>query len=165
MGATWKSGPHNFTANAYVHRVKNYIGLASTGNTCGQEEGNLNPQNLDADGIDDNDPKNAILPELAYSGVCARFVGLEARGNIRLLEGESTLDLALRGDLVRAKNTSNSQNLPRIAPARIGATLNWATGPWDASVGFDLSAAQNRVAGGDRATTACMLWNTAATWK
>ena len=165
VGATWKSGAHNFTANAYVHRFKNYIGLASTGNSYGKEQGNLNPQDLDADGIDDNNPKNAILPELAYSGVRARFVGLEASGNIRVLEGESTLDLALRGDMVRAKNVSSGQNLPRIAPVRIGATLNWATGPWGASLGFDRSAAQNRVAAGDRATTAYTRWNAAATWK
>ena len=165
LGATWKSGAHSFTANAYVHRFKNYIGLASTGNTYGQEQGNLNPQDLDGDGIDDNDPDNGILPELAYSGVRARFVGLEASGNIRLLDGASTLDLALRGDLVRAKNTSNGQNLPRIAPARVGATLNWATGPWGASLGFDRSAAQSRVAVGDRPTAAYTRWNAAATYK
>ncbi|MFM9900664.1 MAG: TonB-dependent receptor [Polaromonas sp.] len=165
VGAAWKSGAHSFTANAYVHRFKNYIGLASTGNTYGQEQGNLNPQDLDGDGIDDNDPDNAVLPELAYSGVRARFVGLEASGNIRLLQGASTLDLALRGDLVRAKNTSNGQNLPRIAPARVGATLNWATGPWGASLGFDRSAAQNRVAAGDRTTAAYTRWNAAATYK
>ncbi len=165
LGATWKSGAHSFTANAYVHRFKNYIGLASTGNTYGQEQGNLNPQDLDGDGIDDNDPDNGILPELAYSGVRARFVGLEASGNIRLLDGVSTLDLALRGDLVRAKNTSNGQNLPRIAPARVGATLNWATGPWGASLGFDRSAAQNRVATGDRTTAGYTRWNAAVTYK
>ena len=165
VGAAWKSGAHSFTANAYVHRFKNYIGLTSTGNTYGQAQGNLNPQDLNADGIDDNDADNAILPELAYSGVRARFVGLEASGNIRLLEGASTLDLALRGDLVRAKNTSNSQNLPRIAPARVGATLSWATGPWGASLGFDRSAAQSRVAAGDRTTAAYTRWNAAATYK
>ena len=165
VGAAWKSGAHSFTANAYVHRFKNYIGLTSTGNTYGQAQGNLNPQDLNADGIDDNDADNAILPELAYSGVRARFVGLEASGNIRLLDGASTLDLALRGDLVRAKNTSNGQNLPRIAPARVGATLNWATGPWGASLGFDRSAAQSRVAFGDRSTAAYTRWNAAATYK
>ena len=165
VGAAWKSGAHSFTANAYVHRFKNYIGLASTGNTYGQEQGNLNPQDLDGDGIDDNDPDNALLPELAYSGVRARFVVMEASGNIRLLEGASTLDLALRGDLVRAQNTSNGQNLPRIAPVRVGATLNWATGPWGASVGFDRSATQSRVAAGDRTTAAYTRWSAAATYK
>jgi len=165
VGAAWKSGANSFTANAYMHRFKNYIGLASTGNTYGQEQGNLNPQDLNGDGIDDNDPDNSILPELAYSGVRARFMGLEASGNVRLLQGASTLDLALRGDLVRAKNTSSGQNLPRIAPARVGATLNWANGPWGTSLGFDRSAAQNRVAAGDRTTAAYTRWNAAATYK
>ena len=95
----------------------------------------------------------------------ARFVGLEASGNIRLLEGGSTLDLALRGDLVRAKNLNNGQPLPRIAPVRLGASLLWATGPWGASIGFDHSAAQHRVPAGDRAAAAYTLWNAAATYR
>ena len=165
VGANWKSGANSFTANVYMHRFKNYIGLASTGNTYGQQQGNLNPQDSNGDGIDDNDPNNAILPEFAYSGVRARFTGLEASGNIRLLDAVSTLDLARRGDLVRAKNTSNGQNLPRIAPVRVGATLSWATGPWGSSLGFDRSAAQNRVAAGDRTTAAYTRWNAAATYK
>ncbi len=165
VGAEWRAGANSFKANVYVHRFKNYIGLSSTGNTYGQELGNLNPADADGDGVDDNEPDNAILPEFAYRGVRARFVGLEASGNIRLLEGASTLDLALRGDLVRARDLSNGQNLPRIAPARVGATLNWATGLWGTSLGFDRSAAQNRVGLGDRTTAAYTRWNAAATYK
>ena len=165
VGANWKSGANNFSANVYMHRFSNYIGLASTGNTYGQTEGNLNPADADGDGIDDNNPGNKILPEFAYRGVRARFVGLEASSNIRLIEGVQKLDLALRGDLVRARDLSNNQDLPRIAPARVGATLNWATGPWGGSLGFDRSAAQNRVGPGDRPTDAYTLWNAAATYR
>ncbi len=165
VGAAWKSGANSFSANAYVHRFKNYIGLLATGNTYGQENGALNPADLDGDGADDNDPDNKLLPEFAYTGVRARFVGLEASGNIRLVEGASNLDLALRGDLVRATNLSNGQPLPRIAPARVGASLIWASGPWGSSIGFDHSMAQNRVAPGQRATSAYTLWNLAATYR
>ncbi|MEO6016934.1 MAG: TonB-dependent receptor, partial [Polaromonas sp.] len=87
VGTSWKSGANFFTANAYVHRFKNYIGLLATGNTYGQENGALNPPDADKDGADDNDPDNKVLPEFAYTGVRARFVGLEASGNIRLMEG------------------------------------------------------------------------------
>jgi iron complex outermembrane receptor protein len=148
-----------------MHRFKNHIGLLATGNTFGQEQGNLNPADLNGDGVDDADPDNAILPEFAYTGVRARFVGLEASGNIRLLEGASTLDLALRGDLVRAKNLNNGQPLPRIAPVRLGASLLWASGPWGSSIGFDHAMAQNRVDVGQRATSAYTLWNLAATYR
>lgn len=165
VGAAWKSGANSFSANAYVHRFKNYIGLLATGNSYGQEDGALNPADLDGDSVDDGNPDNGLLPEFAYTGVRARFVGMEASGNIRLIEGASSLDLALRGDLVRATNLSNGQPLPRIAPARVGASLIWASGPWGSSIGFDHSMAQNRVAAGQRATSAYTLWNLAATYR
>ncbi|MES2364120.1 MAG: TonB-dependent receptor [Pseudomonadota bacterium] len=164
VGANWKSGANTFMANAYTHYFKNYIALLGTGNTYGQENRALNPADANGDGIDDNDPDNRILPEQAYTGVRARFVGFEASGNIRLLEGANTLDLALRGDMVRATNLNDGQPLPRIAPVRVGATLKWASGPWGSSFGFDHSVAQNRVAPGQRATAAYTLWNTAATY-
>ena len=165
VGTSWKSGANSLAVNAYMHRFKNYIGLLGTGNVYGQESGALNPPDLNGDGVDDNNPDNRLLPEFAYTSVRARFAGLEASGNIRLLDGPSTVDLALRGDLVRATNLSTGQPLPRIAPVRLGSTLSWASGPWGSSVGFDHSMAQNRVASGDRSTSAYTLWNLAATYR
>ena len=147
-----------------MHRFKNYIGLLATGNTFGQENRALNPVDANGDGIDDNNPGSKILPEFAYTGVRASFVGFEASGKIRLLDGASRLDLALRGDMVRATDLTNNQPLPRIAPLRAGATLQWASGPWGSSLGFDRSAVQNRVAADQRATAGYTLWNTAATY-
>ncbi|MDB5965994.1 MAG: TonB-dependent receptor [Polaromonas sp.] len=164
LGASWKSGANSFTANGYLHSFKNYIGLLSTGRTFGQENRALNPVDANGDVVDDNDPDNKILPESAYTGVRARFVGFEASGNIRLWEAGATLDLGLRADMVRATNLSNGLPLPRIAPMRLGATLQWAAGPWGSSLGFDHSTAQNRVAPGQRATAAFTLWNAAATY-
>ncbi|MES2508566.1 MAG: TonB-dependent receptor [Pseudomonadota bacterium] len=164
VGASWASGANSFKANAYTHYFKNYIALLATGNTYGQEGRGLNPTDADGDGVDDNDPDNRVLPEQAYTAVRARFNGIELSGNVRLLEGANTLDLGLRGDMVRATNLNNGQPLPRIAPMRAGATLKWASGPWGASLGLDHSAAQNRVAAGQRATAAYTLWNTAATY-
>ena len=165
VGTNWKSGTNRFAVNAFVHRFRNYIGLLNTGNGYGQEDGARNPADLNGDGIDDNDPDNTILPEYAYTGVRARFAGLEASGNIRLLDRADTVDLALRGDLVRATNLSDGQPLPRIAPVRLGASLRWASGPWGGSVGFDHSMAQNRVSPGDRSTSSYTLWNLAASYR
>jgi iron complex outermembrane receptor protein len=164
VGANWKSAANTFSANAYTHYFRNYIALLATGNTYGQSSGTLNPADANGDGIDDNDPDNRVRQEFAYTAVRARFTGLELSGNIRLIEGASNLDLALRGDMVKATNLNNGQPLPRIAPMRVGATLKWASGPWSANLGFDHSAAQNRVAPGQRATAAYTLWNTAATY-
>jgi iron complex outermembrane receptor protein len=104
-------------------------------------------------------------PEYLYEQVRARFVGLESSGNVRLLEGASTLDLALRGDVVRATNQDSGQALPRIAPWRVGSTLLWGRGAWGTNFGFDHSGAQTRVPATDRATQAYTLWNLAGTYR
>ena len=141
LGAAWKAGANRFSVNGYMSRFQNYIALSSTG--------------LLEDG----------LPRYQYEQVRARFVGLESSGNVRLLQGASTLDLALRGDLVRATNQDSGQALPRIAPWRIGSTLLWGSGPWGANLGFDHSGAQHRVPVTDRATDAYTLWHLAGTYR
>jgi len=141
VGAAWKAGANRFSVNGYMSRFQNYIALSSTGGTEGG------------------------LPLYQYEQVRARFVGLESSGNIRLLQSTSTLDLALRGDVVRATNQDSGQALPRIAPWRVGSTLLWGSGAWGANVGFDHSGAQSRVPATDRATAAYTLWNLAGTYR
>ncbi len=161
LGAAWKSGPHRFAVTGFVSQFSNYIGLTPTG-VSRDDDGNAVPV-----GTADS------LPEYLYQGMRARFYGLEASGNVRLvgdsglvapsssvLGGGSTLDLQMRGDLVRASNRDTGQPLPRISPLRLGSTLLWAGGPWRAGLGFDYLAAQNRVPNdGTRATSAYTLWN------
>ncbi|CAM5785808.1 TonB-dependent receptor [Ottowia pentelensis] len=154
VGAQWKDGAHRFAVTAFASRYGNYIGLLPTGRTVDE------------------------LPEYAYTGVKARFAGLEASGTVRLLGRQglwrsaadaSVLDLNLRADTVRATNTNTStgtgQPLPLIAPARVGATLRWANGPWGARLGFDHAMAQHRVPEGSRATAGYTLWNASLTWR
>ena len=171
LGAAWKAGAHRFAVNAYVSRFGNYIGLQGTGRTR-SVDGEINPLDANGDGIADGSGQ-AILPEQATSGVRARFTGLEASGNLRLwgeaglaaAPGGSVLDLQLRGDLVRATNLSTGEPLPRIAPARLGATLAWAKGPLGARFGFDHAAAQHRVPATGRATDAYTLWNAGLSYR
>ena len=162
IGAAWKSGANTFALNAYVSRFKNYIGLVqSTGVTRNPEDGEVNPE---------DDPANPgfslatgleldPLAEFRYLQTRARFTGFEISGNIRLIDGASPLDLALRADLVKATNLNSGQPLPRIAPVRLGATLKYASGQFGANIGFDHSAGQKRVPLGDRETSAYTLWN------
>jgi iron complex outermembrane recepter protein len=142
LGLQWKSGHHNFRVNAFSSRFGNYIALAATG------------------AVRDED-----LPEFEYRGVRARFRGLEAGGNVRLLDGPSVLDLELRGDAVRAANASTGEPLPRIAPVRAGVTLAWSQGPWGARLGFDHAARQGRVPAGELPTDAYTLWTAALTYR
>ena len=153
LGAQWQNGPHRFSVTAFASRYGNYIGLIPTGA--------------------EQDEDGEALPEYAYTGVKARFAGLEASGTMRLLGTQglagsaraSVLDLDLRADLVRATNASTGEPLPLIAPARLGATLRWAMGAWGARIGFDHSMAQTRVPEGSRETGAWTFWNAALTWR
>lgn len=170
LGAQWKSGANSARVNAYVTRFRNYIGLAASGNVRG-EDGEINPAPVETDeGLVFPD----VVDEFVYRGVRARFTGIEANGNLRLLGTDgfsraadgSTLDLEWRADLVRAKNTDTGEPLPRISPARVGTTLAYGNGPWTARLGFDHYAAQRRVPSvGARETDAFTLWNAALTYR
>ena len=152
IGAAWKSGFHTFVANVYRSNFKNYIGLVqSTSVTRNQSDGEVNPV---------DDPLNPgfsqatgadfkPLNEFRYQQTRAQFTGMELSGNIRLMEGASSLDLALRGDVVRATNLDTNQSLSRIPPMRLGATLKYTSGPLGANIGVDYSAAQTRLPAGD----------------
>ncbi len=168
LGAAWKSGGHSFKLSPYFSRFRNYIALnQSTGVTRNAEDGAVDPvEDAGNPGFTASGAEFNALAEFRYQQVRARFTGIEASGNIRLLEGASTVDLALRGDLVRATNLSNGQPLPRIAPWRVGASLLWASGPWGASLGVDHLAAQKRVpAPPVGATPAYTLWNAASSYR
>jgi iron complex outermembrane receptor protein len=140
MGLQWKSGANRFAVSAFVNQFSNYISQVATG--------------AQQDDVD----------VYAFTQVKARFTGLEASGNLRLLEGKQTLDLELHGDLVRASNSDNGEALPRIAPVRVGATLLWTQGHWNTRVGFNRSAAQTAVPPGQLATEAYTLWTAAASY-
>ncbi len=158
VGAQWKSGANTLQLNAFVSRFKNYILLDATGNSRGLD-GETNPVDADGDGIADGSGEE-ILPEFAYRQVPARFRGLEASGNWRLLDKGGTLDMQWRADTVRAVNTDTGASLPRIAPVRLGATLVWALGAWSVRGGFDHYAKPR-----DNTTSAYTLWNAALTYR
>jgi iron complex outermembrane receptor protein len=105
------------------------------------------------------------LPVQLYQGVKARFYGLEASGRQRLWQNTSTLDLDWRADTVRATNESTGEDLPRIAPMRLGATLVYGQGPWNAKLGADWHAAQKRVPEGSVATGAYTLVNASVSYR
>ena len=168
IGVAWKSAFDSFAFNAYRSNFKNYIGLAqSTGVTRNQSDGEMNPV---------DDPANtgfsqatgatfSPLNEFRYLQTRARFTGFEASGNIRLAEGASPIDLALRADRVKATNLATGQPLSRIPPMRLGATLKYASGPLGANLGFDYSAAQKPVPTGDQATAANTRWNAGLSYR
>ena len=167
VGVSWKSGANRFALNGFVNRFKNYLSLDATGLTR-DTDGNGAAVGVTDDGFGNSVESGGtaeILPEYAYSQVRARFTGIEASGSVRLLDGPQTVDLELRGDVVRAINRSTGQYLPRIAPARLGATLVWAQGPWGARFGVSRAAAQNNVLAGQLTTSSYTLANAALTYR
>ncbi|NQW93402.1 MAG: TonB-dependent receptor [Polaromonas sp.] len=168
IGVAWKSAFNSFAVNAYLSNFKNYIGLVQTaGVTRNQANGQVNPVDdgtgftVDSGGTATFSPLN----EFRYLQTRARFTGFEASGNIRLIEGASPIDLALRADVVKATNLTTGQPLSRIPPTRLGATFKYASGPFGANVGFDYSALQKPVPVGDQAAAANTRFNAGVNYR
>ena len=140
LGVHWKVGANRMALSAFVNEFSNYLALQATGT---QEDG------LDA---------------YAYAPVKARFSGVEASGTVRLLQGAQTLDLELRGDMVRAQNATTGEALPRIAPVRLGANVVWTQGPWNVRLGASHAAEQTEVPSGQTSRPASTLWNAAVAY-
>ena len=168
IGVAWKSAFNSFAFNAYSSNFKNYIGLVqSIGVTRNQSDGEVNPVG-DPNNTGFSQATGAVfspLNEFRYQQIRARFTGFEASGNIRLIDGVSPIDLALRADVVKATNLTTGQPLSRIPPMRLGATLKYASGSFGANFGFDHTAAQKSVPAVDRAAAANTRFNAGASYR
>ena len=168
IGVAWKSAFNSIAFNAYSSNFKNYIGLVqSIGVTRNQSDGEVNPVD-DPNNTGFSQATGAVfspLNEFRYQQIRARFTGFEASGNIRLIDGVSPIDLALRADVVKATNLTTGQPLSRIPPMRLGATLKYASGSFGANFGFDHTAAQKSVPAGDRAAAANTRFNAGASYR
>lgn len=92
------------SVGAYYNKFNDFIYLAETGLVDDEED----------------------LPIRQWSQHDATFHGFEAEAKLKLAETEvGRFDVRAFADTVRAKLTSGAGNLPRIAPARVGATLMW----------------------------------------
>ncbi|RZA28113.1 MAG: TonB-dependent receptor, partial [Lysobacteraceae bacterium] len=131
------TGRFDFSFSAYQTRFKDFIYLADTG------------------------IEEAELPVRLWTQADATFTGAEAEARLHLLDAgtASALELRVFGDYVHARLDggqprtveiqvphgdhnhahqvvlAGTGNLPRIAPARIGADLDWSWAGWRASMG------------------------------
>ena len=106
----WKEGRNSMNFGAYYTRFSNFIGLFDTGAEFEIEPGEF-------------------LPIAQFRASCAVFKGIEFDGKFGLSDN---LDLTVRGDYVHAKDKSNNEYLPRIAPLRLGAGLQYKLGNFSA---------------------------------
>ncbi|MEY3885659.1 MAG: hypothetical protein RIS87_1434, partial [Pseudomonadota bacterium] len=121
----WKDGKNSFSAGPYYTKFSNFIGLLNTG--------------TEVDG----------LPVAQFSAIAATFKGFEAEGKFNL---HDNLDLKLTGDYVRATNLSSGEALPRIAPLRLGAGLQYQKNSLGARLNVLHAFAQERIAANELAT-------------
>jgi iron complex outermembrane receptor protein len=111
------------SVGAYVNQFKDFIYLVDTGQV---EEG---------------------LPVRQWSQHDAQFHGFEGEVKFKVAENDyGHFDARVFADTVRAQLTDGAGNLPRIAPARLGATLMWKRDSWRASLGAIHYAKQDRTA-------------------
>ncbi len=123
----WKGASNSFSLGTYYTRFSNFIGLFDTGN-------------VDA---------GTGLPIAQFTAVPAVFKGLEAEGKFNLA---SNWDLSVRGDYVYAKDTRNNDDLPRIAPLRLGAGLQYTKGAFSAKLDVLRAFKQNNTANNELTT-------------
>ncbi|MBP6626041.1 MAG: TonB-dependent receptor [Arenimonas sp.] len=92
------------------------------------------------------------LPVRAWVQGDAEFTGWEAEGRMEVVENQSGLwSVRLFADAVDAELDAGG-NLPRIAPGRVGGSLDWSLGSWRARVGATRVADQDDVAALETAT-------------
>ena len=126
LALRFDNGTHKGSVGVFYSHFRNYIGLIASG--------------IQREGEDDE-----TIPEYLYSGVRARFYGVEAQDHWKLLENRhGSFALELSGDYTRAKNLDTGEPLPRIAPLRVNSGLLWALDRWQARVDVQHAAAQHR---------------------
>ncbi len=125
----WKDAKNAFSVGAYYTRFSNFIGLFKTGNLIGAI--------------------GAELPEAQFRAVPAVFKGLEFEGKVGLTD---QLTLNLRGDYVHAKEQRTNDYLPRIAPLRLGAGLQYQLNSFSAKLDVLCAFNQNNTASNELAT-------------
>lgn len=157
-----KSGKHSGSISVFHNRFSNYIGLFDSGNTRGAD-GELNPADA-GDGTSLNTGEE-ILPEFAYRAVPARFRGIEGEGRFRVFERGGSLDLLVHASYVRADDRSSGQPLPRIAPWRYGAGVEYRYDRVSARLDATVHDDQDRVAPGERPTDGYTMLNAALTYR
>jgi iron complex outermembrane receptor protein len=141
LGLHWHRDDVQARLSAYWNRFNDFIYLADTGE------------------VEDD------LPVRAWTQADARFHGLEAELGGRVADTAwGRFDAGVFADLVRGR-LRDGGNLPRIVPARIGASLDWSHEGWRAGLDVIRTAEQDRVAALEQATDGYTLVDARVAWR
>lgn len=87
------------------------------------------------------------FPIYNYVNLPAEFFGLEAKAIVKSLDTKTeSLSFEVRGDYVEGRNRETSEDLPRIAPARIGASAIYERSKTSYRIDADYTFKQTKVA-------------------
>jgi len=125
----WKDGKNSFSAGPYYTKFSSFIGLLNTGSIVTVQ--------------------GQPLQEAKFTEVAASFTGFETEGKFNLIDN---IDLKLTGDYVRATNLTSGEALPRIAPLRLSAGLQYQKNRLGARLNALHAFAQERIAANELAT-------------
>lgn len=133
-----RTDKNQFTASVYTQVFKNYIALNPTG-------------------VVDVDSGLFISQ---YDQVDALFYGLDLDNKSELKKTDKgVINLIGKFDFVRAKNTDDGSNLPRISPPRVAAGLEYATDKWTVDGEVQYVAEQTKTAPNETRTADYTLTN------
>jgi iron complex outermembrane receptor protein len=144
-----KSGEHSGSIGVFHSRFRNFIALSGSG-IRREESGLIDPA--------------GELPEFVYRAVPAKFSGVEAQAHLLLCRCAGELHLDLQADMVRASNRDTGEPLPRIAPMRGSAALNWHRDALELRLEVRGVRRQDRVDDGGTPTPGYTLVNAFATY-
>lgn len=139
LGLSYQNDWVDAKVSAYYNRYDDFIYLADTGRQWYFDE------------------EDEYLPIRQWTQADAIFHGFEGEATFHLANNASgAWDLRVFGDTVRAR-LKDGGNLPRIAPARVGAQLRWEDSAWRTSLGATRVAKQDKLAVGETATAGYTL--------
>jgi iron complex outermembrane receptor protein len=163
-GLHWHAGALKIGLSAYHVRFDDFIFLATTDipaelpvRRWAQADARFTGGELEADWTFVDGAAGRLTLHAFADRVRARLAGREQRAIV--------LDVPLESGIETFQTTFDlSGNLPRIAPARIGAELRGERGPWRASLGAIRTLRQDDVALGETPTAGYTLVDAQVTW-
>lgn len=147
-GLAWKQGAHSLSLNLFQTSFSRYIALDATRAQIEVEDEHHGEEGEGPEG----EAEAVFVPEYAFTAVRARLRGFELEGRFRLIDRPWVLDFTGGLDLVRGDNLDSGEPLPRLAPLRLRAGLEFNLEGLRAAATVRHAARQDRVPAVDRAT-------------
>jgi len=148
------AGDTRWKVNAYANRIRDFVYAAA--------------EDIDGDGVADRvDEEGALDPEgeflvQRFTQGGARFRGVEAEFEYR--PADKGFGVRIFGDLTRGR-LAGGENLPRIAPARLGFNADMAWGAMGASLSAIRAFEQRRTAPLESSTPGYTRLDAELTWR